>query len=291
MLNAISVDVEEYFHAANLEPLVGPARWHSMPSRVVESTDHILNLFAQTNTKGTFFILGYVAQRHPTLIRRIAAEGHEIASHGYGHRLAYTQTPKSFYRDIRRTKLLLEDLTGHQVKGYRAPNFSIIQQNLWAYDELIRAGYLYDSSLYPVWHPRYANLARARVIEFVWREEQRLLIVPLATAALGMGFFKFSLPVAGGAYWRLLPEAFNRWGLQRRQNVERQPSICYLHPWEVDTDQPRVAGLSPLTSLRHYGGIGALPKLIVKFNREFNFSTIAQVIAGYLEGKEAPLES
>lgn len=277
MVNAISVDVEEYFHASNLDPFIGPARWHKLASRVEASTQVFLEIFSRHKVSGTFFILGYVARRHPGLVKEIAALGHEIASHGYSHRLAFNQTPKAFYRDVRRTKLLLEDLTGKSVLGYRAPSFSIKDHNQWAYDELIRAGYVYDSSIYPVWHPRYANQHKPRTPHIITRPEGQLFELPLAVSLLKTPFFSLRVPVAGGAYWRLLPLSFLHWGLERINLHEAQSFVSYTHPWEVDTGQPIVEELSFLSKIRHYGGTKNLPRRLEFFLNKFRFGTVKEV--------------
>lgn len=271
MLNVISVDVEEYFHAANLESAIGPARWHSQQSRVDYSTRKVLEIFARHNVRATFFILGYSARRFPTLVRDIAAAGHEIASHGYGHRLAYSQSPKMFFRDVRRTKLLLEDISGMTVLGYRAPNFSILTENEWAYDALIEAGYLYDSSLYPVWHPRYANLGKSTLPQVMHRTGGKLYIFPLAVWTIHAGAKEFRLPVAGGAYWRFFPVALLKHGLTRINKTPASWFTCYFHPWEVDPDQPVIHQLSLLTKLRHYGGIARFEKRLDYFLSAFSY--------------------
>ena len=281
MLNVISVDVEDYFHATNLDAVVGPAKWHSLPRRVEYATAKVLELFARHNAKGTFFVLGYSARRAPGLVREIARQGHEVASHGYGHRLAYLQSERAYYRDVFRTKRLLEDLTGSEIVGYRAPNFSIRDSNSWAYDALLRAGYRYDSSLYPVWHPRYANVDKPTSHFTVKRPAGELLIVPLAASEITAFGRSWRLPVAGGAYWRLLPMAYSRWGLRRIAASNRR-FVCYIHPWEIDTEQKRVRGLGLLTTLRHYGGIDGFERRIASFLEQFQFSTIKEAYADEL---------
>ncbi len=271
MLNSISVDVEEYFHATNLEPWIPPAHWHRMRSRLEHSMEKTLQLFSDSNTKGTFFILGSTARRFPHVIKQIAALGHEIASHGYGHRLAYEQTPQAFFRDVYRTKRLLENLTSTPVFGYRAPNFSITDRNLWAYDKLIDAGYRYDSSLYPISHPRYGNKNKSRTPLKIKRANGELLVFPLATTEITLNGFSFSIPLAGGAYWRHFPQRLLTWGLKRLTEVEHLPAHCYLHPWELDTDQPRVPGLPFYLQLRHYGGIPKMEGRVRFFLNEFSF--------------------
>ena len=278
MLNVISVDVEDYFHATNLDTIVGPARWHSLPRRVEYGTEKLLELFARHNAKGTFFVLGHSARRVPQLVRKIAERGHEVASHGYGHRVAYLQSERAYFRDVNRTKRLLEDITGAPIIGYRAPNFSIRDSNAWAYDALIRAGYRYDSSLYPVWHPRYENADKPTSHFVLNRPAGSLLIVPLATCEVQALGHSWRLPVAGGAYWRLLPERYCRWGLRRIAANKRQ-FVCYIHPWEVDTEQEKFKGLGPLTHLRHYGGIQGFERRIGSFLDEFTFTTIREAYA------------
>lgn len=264
MLNSITVDVEEYFHAANLEPVVGPARWHSMPSRVDGATRSLLELFDRVKARGTFFVLGYVARRFPQLVKDIARAGHEIASHGYGHRMVGAFPRKTFYRDVRKTKFLLEDLTGREIVGYRAPNFSIREDSLWAYDELVNAGYRYDSSLHPIIHPRYSNVHRDIQPELRQCENGALFILPLSVLAIDFVGRDLRFPVAGGAYWRLFPWLYLKWGIGKLESTGVEYRNFYLHPWEIDTGQPKFRELSFLTQLRHYGGTARLPGRILK---------------------------
>lgn len=267
----ISVDVEEHFHALNLEAVVPPRQWHSQQSRVEYATDRLLEIFARNQTLGTFFILGCVARRNPQIVRKIAAVGHEIGSHGYGHRLVYLQTEAAFRRDVRRTRLLLEDLTGKAVYGYRAPNFSITSRTPWAHGALLESGYRYDSSVYPTWHPRYANLDQPRDSFSVSHDGRKLLIFPLATAQWQVLGRTLRLPVAGGAYWRLFPRKLIDIGLNRALLQEKIPINCYLHPWEIDAGQPRFESLSFLTKLRHYGGVEGLERRLDHFLSNHRF--------------------
>jgi polysaccharide deacetylase family protein (PEP-CTERM system associated) len=276
MLNAISVDVEEYFHAANLETVVGPAQWWRQESRVEASTDIVLELFSRLGIRGTFFVLGHSARRHPQMVKKIAVAGHEIASHGYGHRLAYTQQQKQFFRDVHRTKRLLEDLTGNEVIGYRAPNFSITDKNPWAYDTLIEAGYRYDSSRYPIYHPRYANQRKPRTPEKLECRGGSIYVLPLATTELSLLGRVLRIPLGGGAYWRLLPRSVMNWGLQRIIEKEKQWFTCYIHPWELDPLQPVFNELSPLTKLRHYGGITGFERTLEHFFNQFSFGPLRE---------------
>lgn len=274
MLHAITVDVEDYFHAANLEPVAGPARWHMLPARVEGATDKVLELFSRNNVHGTFFILGHSARRFPTMVRKIADAGHEIGSHGYGHRLAYTQTKKQFFRDVRRSKKLLEDLTGRAIHGYRAPNFSLTPKNPWAYDALIEAGYLYDSSRYPVWHPRYANVQASLVPEIVTREAGEIFVFPLAVHSMRLFGREIRLPLGGGAYWRLFPRRFVTWGLGAIERERGAWCTTYLHPWELDAEQPKFHDLSFLTKLRHYGGVFTFEEKLEKILQQFSFGRL-----------------
>ena len=266
------MDVEEYYHASNLDEILGPRNWHKLPSRVESSTMQLLDIFDAHSAKGTFFTLGSTARRHPDLVKEIVKRGHELASHGYGHRIVYTQSRKNFFRDIRKSKLVLESITGVEVKGYRAPNFSIVEDVLWAYEELTRAGYSYDSSLYPVRHPRYGNSSRSIESEVINTAHGNLLILPLAVCSIGS---QFRLGIAGGGWWRLLPKTLIRLALR---NVSHQrPLNCYLHPWEIDSEQPRYEELSWLSKIRHYTGLKEFPNTISDFLNEFGSATLAQV--------------
>lgn len=274
--NTISIDVEQYYHAANLSRVAPRQRWPYLPSRIIESITLTLALLKQSNTKATFFVLGTVARRNKQLVRSIAEAGHEIASHGFRHQLAYEQTPRAFYRDVASARKLLEDISGTKVIGYRAPNFSITDQNPWAHDLLFEAGYRYDSSVFPTKHPRYSNLDKPKVAYFQSLERQRKLVVfPLAVAQLNVGTSVFPCPVGGGAYWRLLPRSYIKWGLDQLKQNEI-PANCYLHPWEIDAQQPVFADLSPLTKLRHYGGTKTFARRFLWFVQQYNFTSCAE---------------
>lgn len=277
MLNSISIDVEEYFHASNIEDLTGRSIWASLPSRVEYSTKKLLSLFSEYNVHATFFVLGYVARRHPELVKTIHALGHEVASHGFRHRLAYNQSPRSFQRDVAYSKKLLEDIIGTEIYGYRAPNFSITSKTPWAYDCLLNAGYRYDSSVYPTWHPRYSNLSQPRWAYKVERKGQHLMIFPLAVAKVKLMGYQMRLPVAGGAYWRLLPLSYLNWGLKRINSIDKFPANCYLHPWELDSEQPSFSGMGLLKKLRHYGGTKRLDKRLRFFLENFQFTTLKKL--------------
>ncbi len=263
-ISSLTVDVEEYYHASNLDQILGPRQWHKLESRVERSTHELLDIFDEFGAKGTFFALGSMARRHPGLINEIVKRGHELASHGYGHRIVSTQSPKSFYRDVRKAKLLLEDQTGQAVLGYRAPNFSIVDGVLWAYDELTRAGYKYDSSLHPVRHPRYGNIHRSAELESRKTAAGELIVMPLSVLEIG----GVRIGISGGGWWRQFPKTFIWWGLARTF-AERHALNCYLHPWEMDPGQPRYNALPLVSRLRHYRRLGDFAGLVRSYLNDF----------------------
>lgn len=273
MNNTISVDLEEYFHAANLENVAPVSSWSHLPKNVELNTNLILEIFERFNTKATFFVLGYIAKRFPELIKKIHHQGHEIASHGYFHQSVYSQTQKQFLRDIKISKKLLEDLCGERVIGYRAPNFSIKRESSpWAYDSLIETGFQYDSSLYPIWHPRYDNLAQSTFPQLYKNQEKSLLIIPLATYNLKLFNTNLRLPAAGGAYWRILPKIYNKIVLKKIEKTTE--ANCYFHPWELDPNMPIFNKLKFATKIRHYYGCKNFPKTLEYFLSNFKFGPI-----------------
>lgn len=243
--NALTVDVEDYFQVAAFMDVIARDTWDSFERRVEASTDRLLEQFARHGAHGTFFTLGWVAERHPALVRRIVAAGHELASHGWDHTRADAQDPPTFAADVRRARLLLEDIGGTEVRGYRAATFSIGPKNPWAFDVLADQGYTYSSSVYPVRHDTYGAPDAPRL---PYRPGSgRLWELPMTTVrALG-----HNLPCSGGGYFRLLPYTVFRRGLARFNRTEGQPGIFYIHPWEVDPGQPRVAAARPLARFRH----------------------------------------
>jgi len=257
-----------------LAPWVPRARWESLESRVARNVDRLLDLLARHSATGTFFTLGWVAERQPAMVKAMAAAGHEVASHGYDHRRVMELSPEEFRAQVRRTKAILEDLAGQPCIGYRAPNYSIGPGREWALDILIEEGYRYDSSLFPIRRPGYGYAGGGRDPHWLQRPAGRLLEVPPATLRR-MGL---NLPAAGGAYFRLLPPYLVRAALR---DAERrgQPGTFYLHPWEIDAAQPRFA-VPFLTQLRHYGGlVGVLPRL-ERLLEEFRFVSIAEGLRG-----------
>ncbi|SBT08826.1 Polysaccharide deactylase family protein, PEP-CTERM locus subfamily [Candidatus Accumulibacter aalborgensis] len=263
LTNALTIDVEDYFQVSALAPYIPRDQWETRECRVERNVDRILLMLGEQRTRATFFTLGWIAQRYPQLVRRIVDGGHELASHGYGHQRASEMTEADFSADVERAKKMLEDLSGQEVKGYRAPSFSIGESNLWAFDCLERAGYRYSSSIYPIRHdhygmpdaPRFAHQVRAGLVE-----------LPVTTAR----FLNRNWPASGGGYFRLLPYPLSRWLLQKVNEIDRQPAIFYFHPWEIDAGQPRIPGISAKTRFRHYVNLqhteGRLRRLIADFN-------------------------
>ena len=234
----MTIDVEDYFHVSVFEKTVDRSRWDSLESRVRANTARLLDLFDEHGVRGTFFVLGWVAERYPELVRTIAERGHELASHGYAHRLVYDQTPEAFREDIRRAKDLIESAAAQPVRGYRAPSFSVTARSMWALDVLLEEGYTYDASIFPIRHDRYGIPDAPRWPHTIERGRGRIFEVPGSTVRIG----STNLPVAGGGYFRILPYAWTRWGIARVNAAERQPAIFYLHPWEIDPRPAAPAG-------------------------------------------------
>lgn len=273
VVNAMTIDVEDYFHASALAEAAPMARWESLESRVVRNTDRLLDLFAEARVIGTFFILGWVAERHPDLVRRIHAARHEIASHGYLHQLAYDLDIPLFRTDVRQSKQLLEDLTGARVAGYRAPSYSITRRSLWALDVLLEEGYTYDASIFPIRHDRYGIPDAPRHPYRLHRSRGGLIEAPPSTVRLAGA----NLPIAGGGYFRLLPYGWTRWGIRRVNRVERRPAIFYLHPWEIDPAQPRLA-VGGVGRIRHYRNLARCEPRLRRLLRDFAFAPLDQVL-------------
>jgi polysaccharide deacetylase family protein (PEP-CTERM system associated) len=271
--SAMTVDVEDYFQVQAFADSVPRAAWETIPRRVEANTDRILARFAEAGVRATFFTLGWVAERHPELIRRIVAAGHELASHGYDHVRADRLDESGFRADVGRTRRLLEDLGGVAVRGYRAPTFSIGSRNLWAFRALEAEGYAYSSSIYPVRHDIYGMPDAPR---FPFRPAGTTLWeLPMTTLALGA----YNLPWAGGGYFRLLPYRLYEHGLRRLLRHDRRPGIFYFHPWEVDPDQPRLANCRLLARLRHRLNLGAMERRVVRLLRNFTWDRMDRVFA------------
>jgi polysaccharide deacetylase family protein (PEP-CTERM system associated) len=271
----MTIDVEDYFHVSVFDGVIPRQQWERLESRVEANTDRLLQILDDHGVRGTFFVLGWVAERFPNVVRKIADGGHEVASHGYGHRLVYDQTPAAFRDDVRRAKSLLEAASGTRVRGYRAPSYSITPKSLWALDILIEEGYTYDSSIFPIRHDRYGIPVSPRHAYVLNRPGGPLIEVPGSTTRVGL----LNLPVAGGGYFRILPYAWTRWGIARVNQLEQLPVIFYLHPWEIDPDQPRLrAGL--LSRFRHYRNIHTTEARLRQLLTDFRFGPMASVLHG-----------
>lgn len=236
IINALSVDVEEYYNGVEFEAAVPACERHRLPSRVESSMSRVLDLLARHSLRATFFFVGEIAKKHPAMVQHIAAGGHELACHSYRHELVSRLCPEEFRADVSQAKAILEDLTGKAVIGYRAPNYSIGSGQTWAYDILLEVGYRYDSSIYPIFHDRYGDITAPRFpYEVRHNGHGSLIEFPIGTARLlGM-----NLPIGGGGYFRLFPTQWIRRGIQRVNVHEKQPIMFYFHPWELDPDQPR----------------------------------------------------
>jgi len=272
VVNALTIDVEDYFQASVFDMAVPRTQWDQLESRVCANTDRLLSILDRAQVRATFFVLGWVADRFPALVGRIASLGHEIASHGYGHRLVYDGTPDEFRADLRRAKRAIEAAAGAPVLGYRAPSYSVTARSLWALDVLIDEGYQYDASIFPIHHDRYGIASAPRHPYWVNRPHGTLWEIPGSTVRMA----GINLPVAGGAYFRLLPYAWTRWGIERVNRLEGQPVVFYLHPWELDPGQPRIP-LSKLGRLRHYTNLDRTEARLERLLSEFRFDTIAAV--------------
>jgi len=272
IINAMTVDVEDYFQVSAFESVISRDQWEHIPSRVEINTQRILDIFSENNIKATFFTLGWVAERFPDLIRRMVAEGHELASHGYLHTRVTQQSPREFREDICKTKHLLEDLSGVEVKGYRAASYSIGASNLWALDELHEAGYLYSSSIYPVKHDLY-GMPEAPRFAFYPRGENSILEIPITTLQLG----NKNLPCGGGGFFRLYPYVFSRWALRHVNTVEEKPGMFYFHPWEIDPEQPRQSGIRWKTRLRHYLNLNRMEDRLKLLMDDFRWGRMDQI--------------
>lgn len=273
-LNAMTVDVEDYFHVQAFAGIIDRKDWDSLPTRVESNTSRMLDLFAQKRATATFFVLGWVAERFPALLRRIADGGHEIACHSYGHRQIFTQTREEFRDDVRRAKCVIEDAAGKAVRGYRAPTFSLNTQTWWAYDVLGEEGYAYSSSIYPVARDNY-GMPDAPRTAFMPTDSGPMIEIPMSTVRYGQR----NLPASGGGFFRLLPYGVSRHALKRVNRAEG-PSIFYCHPWEIDPGQPRVSGASLKSRVRHYTNLGAMERRISRLLDDFAWGRMDEVFLG-----------
>jgi polysaccharide deacetylase family protein (PEP-CTERM system associated) len=274
VLNAFSVDVEDYFQVGAFEKAIPRDAWDRLEPRVERNTRRLLDLCARHEVQGTFFVLGWVAERWPQLVRDIRAAGHELATHGQDHRRVTTLTPREFREDVRRSKRTIEDAAGVEVIGYRAPSYSIVRETLWAMDVLIEEGFRYDSSIFPIHHDRYGIPDFPRFPGPVRGGNGTALHeVPISTVRVA----GFNLPFVGGGYLRHFPLPFIRWGMRRLNGVERRPAILYIHPWEIDPEQPR-QDVRLLTRLRHYRNLERTEERLARLFSEYSFTTIREVL-------------
>ncbi len=272
IVNAMTVDVEDYFQVSAFEPYIDKRQWDVLPHRVERNTDIILDMFAEFGIKATFFTLGWVAERYPRLIQRIVSEGHELACHGYCHIRVTEQTPEEFRRDIRLAKSLLEDIAGRPVIGYRAASYSINRNNLWAHDILYDEGFRYSSSIYPVKHDLY-GIPDAPRFAYTPLPSPTFKEIPITTFRI----LQKNIPCGGGGFFRFYPYPFSRWALTKINVEERQAAIFYFHPWEVDPDQPRQEGLAVKTRFRHYLNLNKMQERIRALLSDFNWDTMEHV--------------
>jgi polysaccharide deacetylase family protein (PEP-CTERM system associated) len=275
LLNAFTVDVEDYYQVSAFEKHVPRDQWDQWESRVVANTRRILALLDRRQVKGTFFVLGWVAQRHPRLVREIQAQGHEIGSHGYWHRLIYEHSPGDFRDDLRRSRDVLEDVAGVPVTAHRAASFSITARSLWALEILVEEGFSVDSSIFPIHHDRYGIPDAEPRLHRLATPAGPLWEFPPSVARIA----HMNLPVSGGGYFRLYPLFWTRYCLGRINRRGRQPFIFYIHPWEIDPDQPRVAGPSRLTRFRHYVSLGQTERKLDRLLARFRFGRVSDVVA------------
>ena len=273
MKNAMTVDVEDYFHVAAFEKSINPKDWSTYESRVQRNTTRLLDLFNQNDIKATFFILGWVAQRDPQLVTAIAKQGHEIACHGYSHQLIYKQTPEVFWEETHKAKRILEEIIQRPVKGYRAASYSITKSSKWAIDILIDLGFEYDSSIFPVHHDKYGMPGTPRFPYLLTTESGKSIVeYPISTINL----FKYIMPMAGGGYFRLYPYWLSKYGFNRICN-NGNPFVFYLHPWEIDPKQPRIP-TSLLSKFRHYNNLDKTETRLQKLMNDFQFTTMSEVL-------------
>ena len=272
VVNGLSVDVEDWFQVGAFENVIARGEWESIKTRVEDNVYRVLDLFTAADVRGTFFTLGWVAQRHPAMIRRIVAGGHEIASHGYDHARVFTFTRSEFAEDIRKARAIIEDCAGVAVTGYRAPSFSIDQRTPWAFAELAEQGYAYSSSVAPVVHDHYGwpEAPRFAFRPLPW---SKMIELPVTTAMLGGR----RVAAGGGGFFRVLPYAFSRWAIRQVNREEGRPAMFYFHPWEVDPDQPRVPHAPLRSRLRHYTGLSKMADKLSDLVHEFRWGRVDMI--------------
>ncbi len=270
MLNMLTVDVEDYYMVSGFENKIPFNQWPNYESRVVNNTRVILAILDEFRIKATFFVLGWVAEHYPSLVKEIFEKGHEIASHGYAHKLIYSQSPGEFREDIRKTKKILENIIHQPVNGYRAPCYSITKKTTWAFEIIAQEGYCYDSSVFPILHDRGGLPSASRFMHIIKINQNQIIEIPLTTFKI----FKFNLPIAGGGYFRLFPYGLTR-AILRRINDQNESFVIYLHPWEIDPGQPRIE-VDPITKIRHYSNLSSMQSKLRALCNDFSFISIKE---------------
>lgn len=270
VFNAMTVDVEDFFHVSAFESVISPSQWKDYQPRVDTNTRRLLDLFAKKEVKSTFFVLGWVAERYPDLIKEIHSQGHEVASHGYAHKRVILLSRDEFLQDVKRSKNHLEDLLGEQIIGYRAPSFSIGYSNEWAFEVLAELGFKYSSSTYPVKHDLYGTPDWPR---FAYNRPENIIEIPIPTLRL-MGK---QIPIGGGGYFRLYPYKLTQKLVSKYLRQEKQPYSFYFHPWEIDADQPRLKNAPLKSRFRHYVNLHRTEAKLIRLLDDFNWSTMRDV--------------
>lgn len=285
--NALTVDVEDYYQVSAFEPFIPRTQWDEYPSRVVANTERLLRLFDRHQVHGTFFVLGWVAERFPQLVRAIHEGGHELGCHSYAHRLIYQMTPEEFRADLVRARDCIQQASGVPVVSFRAPSFSITRQSLWALEILAAEGFQYDSSVFPIYHDRYGIPDAKAEIHQIDTPSGALWEFPPSVARFG----PLNLPVSGGGYFRFYPIGWSLYCLGRIQRRDRRPFIFYVHPWEVDPEQPRLPLASRLSRFRHYVHLASTERKLARLLERFAFAPMRDVIAEHSDGDAAPSSS
>jgi len=272
-INAFTIDVEDYFHVAAFSNVINQNNWDAMKSHVVKNTHRMMQILANANVTATFFILGWVAERNRALVKEIYQSGHEIACHGYSHKLIYRQSQKEFSEETKTAKNILEDIIGESIKGYRAASYSITKKSLWALDILGECGFEYDSSIFPVRHDNYGIVNSPRLpYKIITKNGCSIKEFPLSTLKL----LKYNLPIAGGGYFRLFPYLFSKTAFRAINRMN--PFVFYIHPWEIDKRQPRIKA-SLISRFRHYNNIDVCEARLTKLLTDFNFTTMENVLS------------
>lgn len=277
IVNALTVDVEDYFMVSAFADIVKFQDWPQYESRIEVNTQKVLELLSEHNVKATFFVLGWIAECYPALVRAISSAGHEVASHGYNHRLIYNLTPDEFREDVRISREILEDIIGAPVVGFRAASYSVTKKSLWALDILMEEGFKYDSSIFPIHHDRYGFPKFSRFPTIIKRQAGKLLEIPPSTIRI----WGKNIPIAGGGYLRLLPISVVKWGIRSINEKEQQPAVIYFHPWEIDHKQPRLNG-NRLSVFRHYINIDKTAQKLCSMLSIFRFGSIKDIFADKL---------